>query len=146
MLGFGKYKKSFFIKNIKERRRKMLRRFGKRLLSLFATTAAVLVASPLAYAAETLPTGESYVKVLFTVGAMLAAGFAIGLGAIGAGAGIGNAANGACQAVGRNPGVQGKIMTTMLVGMAMAESVCIYALVVSLVLLYANPYKSLFLG
>jgi F-type H+-transporting ATPase subunit c len=124
----------------------MLRRFGKRLLSLFATTAAVLVTSPLAYAAETLPTGESYVKVLFTVGAMLAAGFAIGLGAIGAGAGIGNAANGACQAVGRNPGVQGKIMTTMLVGMAMAESVCIYALVVSLVLLYANPYKSLFLG
>jgi F-type H+-transporting ATPase subunit c len=106
----------------------------------------VLITSPLAYAAETLPTGESYVKVLFTVGAMLAAGFAIGLGAIGAGAGIGNAANGACQAVGRNPGVQGKIMTTMLVGMAMAESVCIYALVVSLVLLYANPYKSLFLG
>ena len=125
----------------------MLRRFGKGVLSLMATMAAVLVTSPLAYAAgENLPTGESYVKVLFTVGAMLAAGFAIGLGAIGAGAGIGNAANGACQAVGRNPGVQGKIMTTMLVGMAMAESVCIYALVVSLVLLYANPYKSLFLG
>jgi F-type H+-transporting ATPase subunit c len=78
--------------------------------------------------------------------AMLGAGLAIGLGAIGAGAGIGNAANGACQAVGRNPGVQGKIMTVMLVGMAMAESVAIYALVVSLVLLYANPYVKYFLG
>jgi F-type H+-transporting ATPase subunit c len=124
----------------------MLRRFGKSVMSLFATIAAVLATSPLAYAAENLPGGESYIKVYFTIGAMLAAGFAIGLGAIGAGAGIGNAANGACQAVGRNPGVQGKIMTTMLVGMAMAESVCIYALVVSLVLLYANPYKSFFLG
>ncbi|MCK7507377.1 MAG: ATP synthase F0 subunit C [Desulfobacterales bacterium] len=58
---------------------------------------------------------------------MIGAGLAIGLGAIGAGAGIGNAANGACQAVGRNPGVQGKIMMVMLVGMAMAESIAIYA-------------------
>ncbi|HPX55868.1 MAG TPA: ATP synthase F0 subunit C [Syntrophales bacterium] len=79
-------------------------------------------------------------KVLFAIGAMVGSGIAIGCGAIGAGAGIGSAANGACQAVGRNPGVQGKIMTVMLVGMAMAESVCIYALVVSLVLLFANPF------
>jgi len=68
------------------------------------------------------------------------------VGTIGAGLGIGNAANGACGAVGRNPGVQGKIMMTMLVGMAMAESIAIYALVVSLVLLYANPYTSLIWG
>ncbi|MDA8124840.1 MAG: ATP synthase F0 subunit C [Deltaproteobacteria bacterium] len=76
---------------------------------------------------------------------MIAAGFAIGVGAVGAGLGIGTAASGACSAVGRNPGVQGKIMMTMLVGMAMAESIAIYALVVSLVLLYANPYMKYFL-
>ncbi|HPC01098.1 MAG TPA: ATP synthase F0 subunit C [Syntrophales bacterium] len=117
-------------------------------MTLLTAMGAVLATSPLALAAgEALPAaGESYVKVLFTVGAMLGAGFAIGLGAIGAGAGIGNAASGACQAVGRNPGVQGKIMTVMLVGMAMAESVAIYALVISLVLLYANPYVKYFLG
>ncbi|MDQ1278622.1 MAG: F-type H+-transporting ATPase subunit c [Thermodesulfobacteriota bacterium] len=126
----------------------MLGKIGKKLLTLMTTMAAVLLSSPVVFAAgEALPgAGESYVKVIFTVGAMVAAGFAIGLGAIGAGAGIGNAANGACQAVGRNPGVQGKIMTVMLVGMAMAESVCIYALVVALVLLYANPYVKYFLG
>lgn len=124
----------------------MLRKVWKGFLTLFASTAALLVASPSVFAAEALPAGESYVQVLFAVGAMVGAGLAIGLGAIGAGAGIGNAANGACQAVGRNPGVQGKIMTVMLVGMAMAESVAIYALVVSLVLLYANPYKVLFVG
>lgn len=132
---------------LSERREKeMLRKVWKGLFTLFTSTAALLVSSPLVFAAEALPTGESYVKVLFAVGAMVGAGLAIGLGAIGAGAGIGNAANGACQAVGRNPGVQGKIMTVMLVGMAMAESVAIYALVVSLVLLYANPYKVLFVG
>jgi F-type H+-transporting ATPase subunit c len=110
----------------------MVRKLGKRFLTLVSAMAAVLVSSPVVFAAgEALPAGgESYVKVLFAFGAMLGSGLAIGLGAIGAGAGIGNAANGACQAVGRNPGVQGKIMTVMLVGMAMAESVAIYALVV----------------
>lgn len=124
----------------------MFTKLGKTLLTLFSTAAALLVSSPVVFAAETLPAGESYTKVLFAVGAMLAAGFAIGVGAVGAGLGIGTAASGACAAVGRNPGVQGKIMMTMLVGMAMAESIAIYALVVSLVLLYANPYMRYFLG
>lgn len=110
-------------------------------------TVALLISSPVIFAAEALPDEEgSLLKVIFSVGAMLGAGLAIGLGAIGAGAGIGNAASGACNAVGRNPGVQGKIMMTMLVGMAMAESIAIYALVVSLVLLYANPYTSFLWG
>jgi F-type H+-transporting ATPase subunit c len=122
-------------------------KFGKMLLTLLVAAGALLVSSHLVYAAEALPgAGESYTKVLFAVGAMLAAGFAIGVGAVGAGLGIGTAASGACAAVGRNPGVQGKIMTVMLVGMAMAESVAIYALVVSLILLYANPYMRYFLG
>ena len=124
----------------------MLKKFGKALLTLMTTTAVLIVTSPLALCAEALPAGESYTKVLFAIGAMIAAGFAIGVGAVGAGLGIGTAASGACAAVGRNPGVQGKIMMTMLVGMAMAESIAIYALVVSLVLLYANPYMRFFLG
>jgi F-type H+-transporting ATPase subunit c len=130
-----------------ERGMTMLQKFGKGMLALVASWTAVLLTSPALLAAEALPTagGESYAKVLFAVGAMLAAGFAIGVGAVGAGLGIGTAASGACSAVGRNPGVQGKIMMTMLVGMAMAESIAIYALVVSLVLLYANPFMKYFL-
>jgi len=124
----------------------MLQKLGKGLLTLVGSMAVLLVGSSMAFAAEALPTdGESYTKVLFAVGAMIAAGFAIGVGAVGAGLGIGTAASGACSAVGRNPGVQGKIMMTMLVGMAMAESIAIYALVVALVLLYANPYMKYFL-
>ena len=125
----------------------MLRKFEKGLFTLVTSAAVLLHSSPFAFAAESLPAGgESYTKVLFAVGAMIAAGFAIGVGAVGAGLGIGTAASGACSAVGRNPGVQGKIMMTMLVGMAMAESIAIYALVVSLVLLYANPYMKYFLA
>jgi len=123
--------------------RKSVRRLSMLLVSVFA----VLTCVPVAFAAEALPQeGGSYGKVIFAVGAMIAASFAIGLGTIGVGLGIGNAANAGCNAVGRNPGVQGKIMMTMLVGMAMAESIAIYALVVALVLLFANPYTSLILG
>jgi F-type H+-transporting ATPase subunit c len=131
---------------IRKEKKKMLRKSVKMVLSLLTTTAIVLLTSPIVFAADAIPADGSYIKVIFSVGAMLAAGLAIGLGAIGAGAGIGNAASGACEAVGRNPGVQGKVMMTMLVGMAMAESIAIYALVVSLVLLYANPYMSYFWG
>ena len=124
----------------------MLRKTGKTLLTLFSTMAALLLSSQFAWAAEAIPAGESYTKVLFAIGAMLGAGLAMGIGAVGAGLGIGTATNGACQAVGRNPGVQGKIMITMLIGMAMAESIAIYALVISLVLLFANPFMRYFLG
>jgi F-type H+-transporting ATPase subunit c len=125
--------------------KKMLGTFGKRLLTIFSAIFAVLVSSPVVFAAEAIPAGESYTKVLFAMGAMIAAGFAMGVGAVGAALGIGSAANAACQAVGRNPGVQGKILMTMLVGMAMAESIAIYCLVIALVLLYANPYMKYFL-
>jgi len=124
----------------------MSHKSGKKILTAFTSTVILLLSSSLVFAAETIPTGESYSKAIFAVGAMIAAGIAIGVGAVGAGLGIGTAASGACSAVGRNPGVQGKIMMTMLVGMAMAESIAIYALVVSLVLLYANPYMRYFLG
>jgi len=101
--------------------------------------AVLLVVAPVVFAAEATAAGTSD-SVLLSIAAMIGAGLAIGLGAIGAGAGIGSATNGACQAVGRNPGVQGKVMTVMLIGMAMAESVCIYALVIAFILLYANPF------
>ena len=124
----------------------MSHKSGRKFLTVFTSFAVLLLSSSIAFAAETIPAGDSYAKAIFAVGAMIAAGIAIGVGAVGAGLGIGTAASGACSAVGRNPGVQGKIMMTMLVGMAMAESIAIYALVVSLVLLYANPYMRYFLG
>jgi F-type H+-transporting ATPase subunit c len=67
---------------------------------------------------------------------LLAAGLAIGLGAIGPGIGIGILALGALQAIGRNPEASGQIQTNMFIGIAFAEAVAIYALVVALILLF----------
>ena len=67
---------------------------------------------------------------------LLAAGLAIGLGAIGPGIGIGLVALGALQAIGRNPEAASQVQTNMFIGIAFAEAVAIYALVVALVLLF----------
>ena len=67
---------------------------------------------------------------------MLAAGLAIGLGAIGPGIGVGLVGLGALQALGRNPEARGPIMTNMILAIAFAEAVAIYALVVAVVLIF----------
>jgi F-type H+-transporting ATPase subunit c len=74
---------------------------------------------------------------------VLASGLAIGLGAIGSGIGMGTAIGGACEGTSRNPEAGGRILTTMIIGLAMIESLTIYALVVALLLLFANPFKAL---
>jgi len=63
----------------------------------------------------------------------IAAALAIGLGAIGPGIGIGIIAGKALEAMGRNPEASGKIQTNMILGIAFAEAVVIYALVISLI-------------
>jgi len=70
---------------------------------------------------------------------MIAAGLAMGLGAIGPGIGLGIGTWGATQAIGRNPDAEGPIRTAMILGLGFAEAVAIYALVVALVLIFAAP-------
>lgn len=122
----------------------MSQKFGKIILTAFTSIVILLLTSPFVFAAEAIPVGESFTKTYFAIGAMISAGLAIAIAGSGVGKAIGEAASSACEAVGRNPAAQGKIMMTMLVGMAMAESIAIYALVISLILLYANPYMSYF--
>ncbi len=64
----------------------------------------------------------------------LAAGLAIGLGAIGPGIGIGLLAGKAMEAIGRNPEAAPKIQTAMILAIAFAEAIAIYALVVALII------------
>lgn len=72
-------------------------------------------------------------EVLKTV----AAGIAIGLGAIGPAIGEGLIASKAMEAIGRNPEASDKISTLMFVSMAITESTGIYALVVALIILFS---------
>lgn len=109
------------------------------------TVVAFLASATMALAAEAAPAGAAvdYTKAIVLGCSVIAAGLAMGLGAIGAGQGMGQATSGGSVAVGRNPEAQGKIMLTMMVGLAMTESIAIYALVISLVILYANPIVKL---
>ncbi|MBI1880851.1 MAG: ATP synthase F0 subunit C [Chloroflexi bacterium] len=67
---------------------------------------------------------------------LLGAGLAIGAGAIGPGIGVGLVVLGALQAIGRNPDAQGQLQTIMFIGIAFAEAIAIYALVISFILLF----------
>lgn len=71
---------------------------------------------------------ESLVKV--------AAAVAIGLGALGPGIGIGLIGSKASEAIGRNPEAASKVQTGMILSIAFAEAVAIYALVVALIILF----------
>ncbi len=65
---------------------------------------------------------------------MLAAGLAMGLGALGPGIGIGILGFGAMQAIGRNPEASGSITTNMILSVAFCEAIGIYAFVVAIIL------------
>jgi ATP synthase F0 subunit c len=66
---------------------------------------------------------------------LLGAGLAM-TGAIGAGAGVGIVVGGAVQGLARNPDAAGQITGNMILGVALAEAVAIYALVVALILIF----------
>ncbi|MCC5909655.1 MAG: ATP synthase F0 subunit C [Clostridiaceae bacterium] len=80
----------------------------------------------------------------FEPAALIAAASAIGAGfamiaGIGAGIGQGYAAGKGTEAVGKRQSQQSAIVRTMLLGSAVAETTGIYALIIALVLLFANP-------
>ncbi len=64
----------------------------------------------------------------------IGAGIAIGLGAIGPGIGIGLLAAKAMESLGRNPEAAGIIQTNMILAIAFAEAIAIYALVVAVII------------
>ena len=104
----------------------------KKVMTVALMMFGITLISTVAFASDANPA-----VVQFTV---LAAGLAIGLGAIGSGIGMGTAIGGACEGTSRNPEAGGKILTTMIIGLAMIESLTIYALVVALILMFGNPY------
>ncbi|MFT3698873.1 MAG: ATP synthase F0 subunit C [Kofleriaceae bacterium] len=64
----------------------------------------------------------------------LAAGLAIGLAALGGSIGQGRAAGAALEGIARNPGAAGQIRGPMILGLALIESLVIYALIIALLL------------
>jgi F-type H+-transporting ATPase subunit c len=80
-------------------------------------------------------TPEAFVLGLSAISAAIVmfVGFGVGLGQ-------GLATGRAVESIARQPEAKGDIMTTMITGLAMAETSVIFALIVSLILLLANPF------
>ncbi len=98
----------------------------------------VLVAS--AAFAETAAATPDAAKFSFFGTVAFASAIGIGIAALGTGIGMGLGIGRAVEGIARNPEASGKIMTTMIVGLALIESLAIYTLVVVLILLYAKPF------
>ncbi len=76
------------------------------------------------------------------IGAMsvLSAGLCISIGGIGPGLGEGNAAANALRAIAQQPDEASTITRALFVSMAMVESTAIYAFVVTVLIMYFNPF------
>ena len=107
------------------------------LLALFL----VFTSAPIAFAAEEASKSDG--KIGYFSMAILACGIAIGLAAVGPGLGMGISAGKAVEGIARNPGASGKITMNLIIGLAIMESVVIYALVVVLIILFGDPFKFL---
>lgn len=70
---------------------------------------------------------------------IIAAGFAIAVGGYGPARAMGDALTKALDAIARQPEASAQIMRTLFVGMALIESIAIYAFVIALIILFANP-------
>lgn len=98
----------------------------KKILFVFAALATF------AFASEASEMLKSY--------SVLAAVVGLGLAALGGSIGMGNAAAATIAGTARNPGMGGKLMTTMFIALAMIEAQVIYTLVFAIIALYANPF------
>ena len=101
--------------------RKILAFFSVTLISLLAASS--VFAQEAAEAAEAAGGDEGWKA--------LAAGLAIGLAAFGGSLGQGKAAVAALEGISRNPNASGKIFTPMILGLALIESLVIYAFVIA---------------
>ena len=125
-----------------------MKKFAKVLLAVVV----VMSLASLAMASEAAAEGAAAAGkstdagVQFFAFSALAAALGVGIGALGCGIGQGIATSKACEGVARQPEAASKIQGVLILGLAIIESLTIYALVIGLILLFANPFKTLFLG
>jgi F-type H+-transporting ATPase subunit c len=99
----------------------------------------VFGASAIAFADQTISSSDPAVIKATGMGLgygwfAIAAGLAIGVAALGGGIGQGRAAAAALDGIARNPGAAGQIRGPMILGLALIESLVIYALIIAFLL------------
>jgi F-type H+-transporting ATPase subunit c len=81
---------------------------------------------------------ESY--DLIAVASIITAGLTIAIGSVGPALGEARAVAQALAAIAQQPDESGTITRTLFVGLAMIESTAIYCFVVTMILIFANPF------
>jgi len=74
------------------------------------------------------------------VASIATAGFTISIGCIGPALGEGRSVSTALTSIAQQPDAAATITRTLFVGLAMIESTAIYSFVVSMILIFANPF------
>ncbi|RDU58311.1 F0F1 ATP synthase subunit C [Helicobacter sp. MIT 99-5507] len=87
-----------------------------------------------AFAADGM-SGVDLIKAYSAIGAVVG----LGIAALGGAIGMGNTAAATISGIARNPGIGGKLTTTMFIAIALIEAQVIYTLVIALIVLYSNP-------
>ena len=77
---------------------------------------------------------------IIAVVSIITAGLTIALGSIGPALGEGRAVSTALTSLAQQPDASATITRTLFVGLAMIESIAIYCFVVSMILIFANPF------
>ena len=105
-----------------------------KILSSLATVLVILGFSSLAFAqgADAAVKAQGLANNFGLIA--MAAGLGIGIAALGGGIGQGRAAAAALDGIARNPGAAGQIRGPMILGLALIESLVIYALIIALLL------------
>ena len=106
--------------------------FKKTKLATLAATA-VTLASTSAFAQEAAKAAETN-KFDVQAAAAVAAGFAIAIAALGGTLGQGRAVTAALESIGRNPGAAPRIQTPMILGLALIESLVLFAFAIAFLL------------
>jgi F-type H+-transporting ATPase subunit c len=100
----------------------------------FAAAALTTFASTSAFAQ-----GSGSASASYQAYAALGAGLAIGLAVLGAGMGQGRAASAALDGISRNPGAADRIQTPFILGMALIESLALFAFAIAVMLWLKLP-------
>ncbi|MBA2664575.1 MAG: ATP synthase F0 subunit C [Bradymonadaceae bacterium] len=107
----------------------MLKKTTVSFLSIFAL---VGLYSSSAFAQGAAAVGANHYSMYSMLA--LAAGLAIGIAALGGSLGQGRAAAAALEGIARNPGAAGKLLTPLILGLALIESLVIYAFVIAILM------------
>ena len=106
----------------------------RKLLTIVLGLIALLAMASFAFAAE-----GRYMDPGTIGSAYMAAAIGMAIAAAGCGIGQGMGLKAACEGTARNPEAGGKLMVTLILGLAFVESLAIYSLVVNMIILFVNP-------